>query len=140
MAARVTDRQKKKIVADYLETQSVNTTAKRNSVSWGTVKRVLEESGDIAKKIEQKKAENTADILDYMESQREKVCELIDMGLEALPEKIQNARTATEITTALGTLIDKWTAKGQGGVLRDEREDDPVTKSIKEEMQNGLKR
>lgn len=140
MAARITDRKKKKIVADYLETQSVNTAAKRNGVSWGTVKRVLEESGDIAKKVEQKKAENTADILDYMESQREKVCELIDMGLEALPEKIQNARTATEITTALGTLIDKWTAKGQGGLTRDEREDDPVTKSLKEEMQNGLKR
>ena len=33
MAARLTDRQKKKIVADYLETESYNATAKMNGVS-----------------------------------------------------------------------------------------------------------
>ena len=41
MAARLTDRQKKKIVADYLETESYNATAKINGVSKDTVKRVL---------------------------------------------------------------------------------------------------
>ena len=25
-----------------------------------------------------------------------------------LPEKIQTAKTASEVTTAIGTLIDKW--------------------------------
>ena len=41
MAARLTDRRKKKIVADYLETESYNATAKINGVSKDTVKRVV---------------------------------------------------------------------------------------------------
>lgn len=45
MAARLTDRQKKKIVADYLELGSYNATAKRNGVSDTTVKRIIVEIG-----------------------------------------------------------------------------------------------
>ena len=54
--------------------------------------------------------ENTADILAYMESRRKQVCDIIEIGLAVLPEKIQTAKTASEVTTALGTLIDKFTA------------------------------
>ena len=109
MAARLTDRQKKKILADYLETQSVNAAAKKNGVSWDAAKRVLEEAGEIEKKLEQKKEENTADVLAYMESQKKVVCEIIGKGLTALndPEKLAEA-SPSQITTALGTLIDKW--------------------------------
>ena len=54
--------------------------------------------------------ENTTDILAYMESQRKTVCEIIGKGLAALndPDKLAEA-TPAQITTALGTLIDKWT-------------------------------
>ena len=62
MAARLTDRQKKKIVADYLELGSYRAAGRKNKVSDGTVKRVVMESGDIEQKIAQKKDENTADI------------------------------------------------------------------------------
>lgn len=115
MAARLTDKQKKKIVADYLETQSVNAAAKRNSVSWDSAKKTLDEAGEIEKKLKQKKDENTADILSYMEDQRSLVCEIIGKGLEALntPEKLAEA-TPAQITTAIGTLIDKWTAISGG--------------------------
>lgn len=109
MAARLTDRQKKKIVADYMELQSYNATAKRNGVSNHTVKRIVLEVPEIAEKVQQKKEENTADILAYMESQKEIVCEIIAKGLTVLndPEKLAEA-TPSQITTALGTLIDKW--------------------------------
>lgn len=110
MAARLTDRQKKKIVADYLELGSYRATGKKNSVSDGTVRRVVAQSGDFAQKAAQKKEENTADILAYMQSQRETVCRILETGLAVLPEKIRNARTASEVTTALGTLIDKFAA------------------------------
>ena len=56
MAKRLTDRKKKKIVADYLELESYNAVAKLNSVSDSTVKRVVAESGEIKKKLEQKKS------------------------------------------------------------------------------------
>lgn len=111
MAARLTDRQKKKIVADYLEFGSYNATAKANGVSKDTVRRIVQASEDFAQKAKQKKDENTADILAYMESQRETVCKIIDNGLKELqkPDKFNRA-TPIQITTAMGTLIDKWAA------------------------------
>ena len=137
MAVRLTDKQKKKIVADYLELGSYNAAAKRNGVSDTTVKRIIVESGGIAEKLEQKKQENTADILAYMESQRGVVCEIIEKGLTALndPDKLASA-SPSQITTALGTLIDKWTPRlnPTGGSTA---EDDPITKAIKESMQHG---
>lgn len=131
MAARLTDRKKKKIVADYLEAQSINATAKKNNVSWGTVKKVLEEMGEIEEKLEQKKDENTADIIAYMESKRAIVCEILGKGLEALnsPDKLKEA-TPAQITTALGTLIDKW-AMISGGPSDNGKEDE-LSKSLRE--------
>ena len=116
MAARLTDKQKKKIVADYLETGSYRATARKNRIADGTVKRSVIECSDIEQKVAQKKEENTADMLAYMESQKGLVCEIIGKGLAALndPEKLAEA-TPAQITTALGTLIDKWTdIKGEG--------------------------
>lgn len=133
MAARLTDKQKKKIVADYLESGSYRATGRKNGIADGTVKRVVLDCGDIEQKVAQKKEENTADILAYMERQRGIVCEIIGKGLEALnsPEKLAEA-TPSQITTALGTLIDKWVPKGQliGG--KEQIEDDPITKALKE--------
>lgn len=138
MANRLTDKQKKKIVADYLELGSYNATAKANGTSPKTVKRVLAEVPEMTEKVKQKKAENTADILAYMESQRGIVCEIIGKGLAVLndEEKLREAAPA-QITTALGTLIDKWALKGQLISGKDQVEDDPITKSLKEEAARG---
>ena len=110
MASRLTDIQKKKIVADYLETESINLAAKRNGVSWTSANKAILDDKEIEKKIKHKKDENTKVILDHMESKKSIVCEIIDKGLDALnaPKKLQNANPA-QITTAIGTLIDKFT-------------------------------
>ncbi len=121
MAARLTDRQKKKIVADYLESGSYRATAKQNKVADVTVKRVVSECSDIKQKVAQKKSENTADVLAYMESQRGLVCEIIGKGLAALnePDKLAEA-TPAQITTALGTLIDKFVMIEENGKRNDD--------------------
>ena len=131
MAARLTDRKKKKIIADYMELGSYRATAKKNGVSDDSVRRVVEKCGDFQQKLEQKKEENTADILAYMESKRGIVCEILDKGLYALnsPDKLAEASPA-QITTALGTLIDKWTAMGHG--IRDNDEEDALSRSLRE--------
>lgn len=131
MAARLTDKQKKKIVADYLESGSYRATAKKNGVADGTVKRVVLECGDFERKVAQKKDENTADIIAYMESKRNVVCEILGKGLEALnsPDKLREA-TPAQITTAIGTLIDKW-ASISGGPADTTREDD-LSRSLRE--------
>lgn len=110
VAARLTDKRKKKIIADYVELGSYNAVAKKNNVCDGTVKRIVESCGEIQEKLEAKKQQNDADILAYMESQRGLVCQIIQKGLDALnsPDKLKDA-TPAQITTALGTLIDKFT-------------------------------
>lgn len=110
VAARLTDRQKKKILADYVQTNNYCATAKINGVSATTVKNLVRANADIVEKCEQKKEENTADVMEYMNDHKDLVCSFIGKGLEMLndPEKLA-AANLSQITTAMGTLIDKWT-------------------------------
>lgn len=112
MAARLTDKQKKKIIADYIQLGSYNAVAKINSVSPNTVKALVKGNADIAQKCKQKKEENTTAVLAYMEQQRCSVCKLLDLYLEELknPEKIE-AAGLREIATTMAILIDKYTDK-----------------------------
>lgn len=131
MAARLTDKQRKQIKADYLELGSYNAVAKLHGVSRQTVKNVVTDGAEIGQLLQQKKEQNTADIIAYMESKRAIVCEILGKGLEALndPEKLKEA-TPAQITTAMGTLIDKWTAIS-GGPADTAKEDD-LSRSLRE--------
>lgn len=135
MAARLTERQRMKIIADYLELDSYNAVSKIHGISRQTVKNVVMSDPNIRQKLQQKKNENTADILEYMERKRDAVCEIIGTGLEVLPEKIRNAKTASDVTTALGTLIDKWSVVS--GNAADAIKEDGLSKSLRE-MAEGL--
>lgn len=131
MAARLTDRQKKKILADYVQTNNYCATAKINGVSATTVKNLVRANADIVEKCEQKKEENTADVMEYMNDHKDLVCSFIGKGLEMLndPEKLA-AANLSQITTAMGTLIDKW-AMISGGPSDNGKEDE-ISKSLRE--------
>ena len=68
MAARLTDKQKKEILADYMESGSYNATAKKFGVSDMTVKRICQRDSELLKKVEQKKEQNTLDMLAISDS------------------------------------------------------------------------
>ena len=55
MAARLTDRKKKKIIADYAEMGSYNSVAKKYKVAASTVRRTCEQSPEMLKKAQEKK-------------------------------------------------------------------------------------
>lgn len=137
MAARLTDRQKKKIIADYVELQSYNAVAKKNNVTHQTVKRVVSASPEFTKIAQQKKEENTADVLAYMDEHKDLVCSFIGLGLKALndPDKIDGSNL-TQITTAIGTLIDKWALIS--GAPVEKAKDDALSESLRE-LAKGLK-
>lgn len=131
MAARLTDRQKKKIIADYVQLNNYCAVAKINNVSATTVKNIVLASADFVEKCEQKKEENTADVLTYMDEHKDLVCSFIGKGLEMLndPKKLA-AANLSQITTAMGTLIDKWAMIG--GSPADTVKEDALSKSLKE--------
>ena len=137
-AQRLTDKQKKKIIADYVQLQNYTKTAKLNDVAESTVRKIVKNNPDCANQCDIKKEQNTQDMLSYMESKKERVQEIIDVYLGVLtdPEKLEEA-TLQQITTALGTLIDKWTViddRKKGDSFHQTVEDDPITKSLKEEF------
>lgn len=137
-AQRLTDKQKKKIIADYVQLQSYRAAARQNGVSDATVRKIVKGDPESSQKCALKKEENAQDMLSYMDSKKERVQEIIDVYLGALtdPEKLEGA-TLQQITTALGTLIDKWTViddRKKGDSFHQTVEDDPITKSLKEEV------
>lgn len=110
--AKLTDKQKKKIIADYIENQNFCETARMNNVSDMTVKRLIEsnENKSVLEKVEQKKLENTQTTLEYMEEQHQTKKEIIDNLLKAINEKSKNVDMFTnvrDLATAYGILIDK---------------------------------
>lgn len=137
-AQRLTDKQKKKIIADYVQLQSYRAAARQNGVSDATVRKIVKGDPESSQKCALKKEENAQDMLSYMDSKKERVQEIIDVYLGVLtdPEKLEGA-TLQQITTALGTLIDKWTViddRKKGDSFHQTVEDDPITKSLKEEL------
>lgn len=116
MAARLTDKQKKQIQADRADGLSIRQLAKKYNTSTTTIHRTLNSDPETEQMVTQKKAENTADILSYMESKKDIVCQIIENGLNVLadPEKLAQA-SPSQITTALGTLIDKWVMVNNSG-------------------------
>ena len=112
MVAKLTDKQKKKIIAEYINGSSLRALAAKFGVSRTTISRVLKSDKDMSQKVTQKRAENTASILAFMESQKNDVCLVISNLLSAIndPAKIATA-PLNQIATALGIVIDKYTAR-----------------------------
>ena len=110
--AKLTDKQKKKIIADYVETQNYSEVARMNGVSDKTVKRIIdnENNVDVVEKVEQKKQENTQSTIEYMQTQHESKKRILDKILKAIEEKADNIDMFTNIkdlATAYGIILDK---------------------------------
>lgn len=120
MAARLTDKQKKKIIADYVELGSYNAVAKKHGIAPSTVKRLCEKDTETQQKAIQKKEQNTIEILDFLDTQKKKVCDIIEKGLDVLndKEKLMLANPGN-ITTAIGTLIDKFALSEKNKPIND---------------------
>lgn len=114
MAKHLTDREKKKIIADYVELESYNAVAKKHNVSATTVKNTVLKNNESVKKCEQKKEQNTADILEFMDKKKDDVCSIISLYLSELQnsDKLQRA-SIQSIATSLGIVIDKFTKGAQ---------------------------
>lgn len=110
MAARLTDKQIKQIMADRAEGLSLRQLARKHGVSTTTIHRVLAGNPDVEQLVTQKREENTLEMLAFMDSRKGKAQSVIDLCLEALtdPERMERA-TPAQIATVLGIVIDKFT-------------------------------
>lgn len=130
--AKLTDKAKKEIIAKKAEGLTNCRLASMYHVSETTIRRVLQKDPYTAKMVEEKKKENTETVLAYMEGRTNIVCEIIGNGLEVLADKEKmRSSSLAQITTALGTLIDKWTGSLSLRTAGQEVSDDPLSASLK---------
>ena len=125
MADQVTDRERKQIIADYVELGSYNAVAKKHNRHWQTVKNIVTADPDgIRKKCEQKKEENTRDILAFMDQRKDVACDVLDRLLQGLGnEAIIERSSINQIATAFGIVVDKFTlVQGDGQTLSKAKE------------------
>ena len=113
MGAKLTDRQKKKIIADYVQLHNYRKTAKLNNVAESTVRKVVSENPVCADLCAKKKEQNTQDMLSYLDSKRGEAQDLLGLYLQAMadPDKIAEA-TLPQLSTAFGTIVDKFAMLG----------------------------
>lgn len=109
---KLTDKQKKKIIADYITTQNYSETARINNVNEKTVRRIIkgQNQEEMVQKAEEKKEQDTKDILEYMDTIKEKQKRIIDLSLKALEEKLEKPDMFTnvkDIATVYGVIFDK---------------------------------
>lgn len=109
--AKLTDKQRKKIIAESVNGSSIRALAAKYGVSTTTIQRVLKSDTELTQKVAQKKAENTASVLAFMDSKKNDVCALLEKLLAAMndPDKIA-ATSLSQLATAMGIVIDKYTA------------------------------
>lgn len=109
--AKLSDKQRKKIIAEFVNGSSMTTLAKKYDVSTATIHRVVHSDEKVKEKVERKKEENTQSVLAYMESKKNDVCDLIDRLLVAMNDPAKIAATPlSQLATSMGIVIDKFTA------------------------------
>lgn len=107
---KLTDKQKKKIIADYIETQNYSETGRRNNVADVTVKDIITKNPEALKNLEQKREEDTKDILDYMNNITKGQKKVISLSLEVITEMLENRDkrlTGRDIAMIYGVIFDK---------------------------------
>ena len=108
MAKHLTDAKKKQIIADYVECGNYSEVARKHKVSKDTVRR-LSNRTDIVKKAQEKKEQNTKDMLEYLDQKRDTAFKFIDKAFEEMckDEKIKKT-SIINLATAIGIVIDKY--------------------------------
>lgn len=126
---KLTDKKKKLIIADYIECGNYSEVARKHNVSDTTVRKLVKSDKTSSEKIEQKKEENTQDVLAYMDSLKDRKKTIVDKLLRAIEDKADNLDNFTnikDVASAYGIIIDKelklreiknQTSKSENGVV-----------------------
>lgn len=109
--AKLTDRQRKHLIADRANGMSLSKLAAKYNVSVWAVRQTLEKNPEAAEKCRQKKEQNTLDMLAYMDARKSVAQDLVDAILTDMADPERRAAASfRELATALGILVDKFTA------------------------------
>lgn len=108
--AKLTDLQRKQIIAGRAEGKSLRVLAKEYGVSEYAIRYALNSDPKTSQIIAQKKEENIASVLAYMDTRSQDVCEAIGAIITAIKDPVLIAKTPmAQLATTMAILIDKFT-------------------------------
>lgn len=106
----LTDKQKKDIIASYVECENYSEVGRRFNLDEKTIRNIVKNDKEFPKIAEQKREENTKEVLDAMKERNKKKIAIIDKIFEAMEGKLKNVDMFTNIkdlATAYGIILDK---------------------------------
>lgn len=107
--AKLSDRQHKQLIARYAETNNYRQVAREFGVSEATVRSHCKGDKKTTQICAQKKEQNTQDMLEFLESNKNKAQEFIMMALEGMADAEKIRRSGVQsLATAIGIVVDKY--------------------------------
>lgn len=109
---KLTDKEKKRIIAEYIDCQNYCEVARKHNITETSVRRIVKANKSVAKKVEEKKEQNTLDTLEYIMSLKEKKQRILNKLLNAIEEKATDTdnkikQNTKDLATAYGIILDK---------------------------------
>lgn len=141
MAKHLTDKEKRKIIRDYVEAGNYTAVAAKYGVSRNTVKNAVLGDPKFMQKCKERKNKNTLAVLAHMDAQRSTICQITDRYLMELLDVEQFEKlTPIQLASALTMLLDKFAPAPQRGAIDTaggliEAGPDPLSISLKETAQ-----
>ena len=112
MAKSITDKIKKKVIADYAIHQNYCEVARMNNISEGSVRRICKDTHneEFTRVVEEKKLQNTKEVLEYMDTIAEDQKCILKLSLNVLKQKLENPDMFTnikDVAMVYGVIFDK---------------------------------
>lgn len=109
MGKHLSDRTKKKIIADRLEGMSYRALAEKYKCSRYAIELAIKSDPNFSQKMTKKKEQNTLDMIEFLDSQKTSAQEFVLLAMQYLkdPDKLNKAG-AQALATAMGIVIDKF--------------------------------
>lgn len=112
MAKKRTDKEQKEIVAYFIECQNYSATARKFGLSDAGVRKIVKRNANTesTKQLEEKKNNNTKEIIQDMDDRKETTKRVLGKLMEAIENKVDNIDMFTsvrDLAMAYGTIVDK---------------------------------
>ena len=106
--AKLTDKQKKEIIADYVECQNYAETGRKFNISDEYVRKLVKNNKDSWQLLAQKKEENTRTVLEEMEKMTDKKINILKLAMSEMERLLIDKKvTPNSLATIYGVLLDK---------------------------------
>ena len=112
-AERLTDSEKSRIIADYIECGNLTEVARRYNTNYKNIRYVVNHNINLQADINKHQKQITEDVVRYMDSKKQAACSIIDLYMSLLQDKSKTEKASIpDIAVSLGIVIDKFTKDG----------------------------